>query len=169
MPFYDGVQDAIKGDIGGAVFNLGFDILGFVIPGANAARKATKAGKGVLNVIKSGVVAGIGASVGYTDSVDIAKNLNKGARAGYRDVKYLAEQGHDVLSRLRGHYGSYDVTKIYKEGDVVKGFFYAAENNVWQPAVAIFKKGAWYAYNVVTKTPFGVQLAQFGAVSSLHS
>ncbi|AZE86053.1 hypothetical protein C4J98_4678 [Pseudomonas orientalis] len=169
VPFYDGIQDAIKGDVGGAVFNLGFDILGFVIPGANAARKAAKAGKGVLNIIKSGVVAGIGASVGYTESVDITKNLNKGARAGYKDVKYLAEQGHEVLSRLRGHYGSYDVTKIYKEGDVVKGFFHAAEDNVWQPAVAIFKKGAWYAYNVVTKTPFGVQLAQFGAVSSLHS
>ncbi|WP_124425125.1 hypothetical protein [Pseudomonas orientalis] len=169
VPFYDGIQDAIKGDVGGAVFNLGFDILGFVIPGANAARKAAKAGKGVLNIIKNGVAAGIGASVGYTDSVDITKNLNKSARAGYKDVKYLAEHGHEVLSRLRGHYGSYDVTKIYKEGDVVKGFFHAAEDNVWQPAVAIFKKGAWYAYNVVTKTPFGVQLAQFGAVSSLHS
>ena len=168
VPFYDGVKDAIKGDIGGAVFNLGFDILGFVIPGANAARKAAKAGRGVLNTIKSGVVAGIGASVGYTDSVDIAKNLNKGARAGYKDAKFLAEKGHDVLSRLRGHYGSYDVTKIYQEGDVVKGFFYAAEDTVWRPAVAVFKKGAWYAYNVVTKTPFGVQLAQFGAVSSLQ-
>ncbi|WP_156421674.1 hypothetical protein [Pseudomonas orientalis] len=169
VPFYDGVQDAIKGDIGGAVFNLGFDILGFVIPGANAARKAAKAGKGALNIIKTGVVAGIGASVGYTDSVDIAKNLNKGARAGYKDVKYLAEHGHDVLSRLRGRYGSYDVTKTYKEGDIVKGFFHAAEDNVWRPAVAVFKNGAWYAYNIVTKTPFGVQLAQFGAVSSLHS
>ncbi|MDY4302447.1 hypothetical protein SO486_20980 [Pseudomonas salmasensis] len=168
VPFYDGIQDAIKGDVGGAVFNLGFDILGFVIPGANAARKAAKAGKGVLNIIKSGVVAGVGASVGYTDSVDIAKNLNKGARAGYKDVKYLTEHGHEVLSRLKGHYGSYDVTKVYKEGDVVKGFFHAAEDNVWRPVVAVFKKGGWYAYNLVSKTPFGVQLAQFGAVSSLQ-
>ncbi|RZI27834.1 hypothetical protein [Pseudomonas orientalis] len=168
VPFYDGVQDAINGDVGGAIFNLGFDILGFVIPGANAARKAAKAGRGVLNTIKSAVVAGVGASVGYTDSVDIAKNLNKGARAGYKDTKYLVEKGHDVLSRLRGHYGSYDVTKLYKDGDVVKGFFHATEDNVWRPAVAVFKKGAWYAYNVVTKTPFGVQLVQFGAVSSLQ-
>jgi hypothetical protein len=169
VPFYDGVQDAIKGDVGGALFNIGFDILGFIIPGAKAAQKAARAGKSVSNIIKSGVVAGVGASVGYTDSVAIAKNLNKGTRAGYKDVKYLAEQGHTVLSRLRGNYGSYDVTKVYKEGDVVKGFFHKAERNVWQPTVAIFKKGAWYAYNVVTKTPFGVQLAQFGAVSSLHA
>ena len=169
VPFYDGVQDAIKGDVGGALLNIGFDMLGFLIPGANAARNAAKAGKSVLTVIKNGVVAGIGASVGYTDSVDIAKNLNKAARAGYKDVTYLAEHGHGVLSRLRGHYGSYDVNKIYREGDVVKGFFHAADDNVWQPTVAIFKKGAWYAYNVVTKTPFGVQLAQFGAVNSLHA
>lgn len=168
VPFYDGIQDAIKGDVGGAVFNLGFDILGFVIPGANAARKAAKAGRGVLNIIKSGVAAGVGASVGYTDSVDIAKNLNKGARAGYKDVKYLTEHGHEVLSRLKGHYGSYDVTKVYKEGDIVKGFFHAAEDNVWRPVVAVFKKGGWYAYNLVSKTPFGVQLAQFGVVSSVQ-
>lgn len=169
VPFYDGVQDAINGDVGGALFNIGFDILGFVIPGANAARKAAKAGKSALNIIKSGVVAGVGASVGYTDSVNIAKNLNKGARAGYKDVKFLAEQGQDVLSRLRGHYGSYDVTKVYKEGDIVKGFFHATEEGVWRPTVAVLKKGAWYAYNVVTKTPFGVQLAQFGVVSSLQT
>lgn len=169
VPFYDGVQDAIKGDVKGAVFNIGFDILGFALPAANAGRKASKAGKGMLTILKRGVFAGVGASVGYTDTVDIAKNLNKGAQAGYRDIKYLAGKGDEVLSRLRGHYKSYDVSKVYKEGDIVKGFFKSADDNLWRPTVAILKNGAWYAYNVITKTPFGVQAAQFGVISALES
>lgn len=168
VPFYDGVQDAIKGDIKGAVFNIGFDILGFALPAANAGRKASKAGKGLLTILTRGVFAGVGASVGYTDTVDIAKNLNKGAHAGYRDIKHIAGKSDEVLSKLRGNYKSYDVSKAYKEGDIVKGFFKSAEDNVWRPTVAILKAGGWYAYNVITKTPFGVQAAQFGVVSALE-
>ncbi|KAF2409710.1 hypothetical protein ACMSI6_08540 [Pseudomonas antarctica] len=164
VPFYDGVQEAISGSVGGAIFNIGFDLFGFFLPGLNAARKAFKAGRGPLNIIKSGVFAGVGASVGYTDTVDIARNVNKGSRAGYKDINYLATQAKALLSRLKGNYRRYDVTKIYREGDIVKGFLRSAEDNVWRPTVAIFKKGGWYAYNVITKTPFGLQAAQFGAV-----
>lgn len=168
VPFYDGVQDAIKGDVKGAVINIGFDIFGFALPAANAARKASKAGKGLLAILKRGVVAGVGASVGYTDTVDMAKNLNKGAQAGYRNITYFAGKGDEVLSRLRGHYKKYDVSKVYQEGDIVKGFFKSAEDHLWRPTVAILKGGAWYAYNVTTKTPFGVQAAQFGIVTALE-
>lgn len=76
LPFYDGIQDAIKGNTGGAAFNIGFDILGFVLPGLSAARKASKAGKGSINIIKSGVFSGVGASLGYTDTVNITPEFN---------------------------------------------------------------------------------------------
>ena len=168
VPFYDGVQDARKGDIKGAAFNIGFDILGFALPAANAGRKASKAGKGLLTILKRGVFAGVGASVGYTDSADIAKNLNKGARAGYRDINYLVSNSDEVLSKLRGYYKNFDASKIYKDGDIVKGFFKSAEDNVWRPTVAVLRNGGWYAYNVITKTPFGVQAAQFGVVTALE-
>lgn len=167
IPFYDGIQDAIKGNVSGAIFNIGFDILGFILPGLSAARKSLKAGGSFVNVIKSSAFSGVGASVGYTDAVDIAKNLNRGANAGYKDIKYLIAHGEQVLSRLKGNYRTYDATKIYKEGDVVKGF-YRAEDNSWLATVAVFKRGAWYAYSVVTNVPFGPQLAQFGIVSSLQ-
>ncbi|MGR3888558.1 hypothetical protein [Pseudomonas sp. 1152_12] len=167
VPFYDGVQEAISGNVGSAIFNIGFDLFGFFLPGLNAARKAFKAGRGSLNIIKSGAFAGVGASVGYTDTVDIARNFNKGSRAGYKDINYLATHAQALLSRLKGNYRSYDVTKLYREGDIVKGFFRSAEDNVWRPTVAIFKKGGWYAYNVITKTPFGLQAAQFGVVMAV--
>jgi hypothetical protein len=170
IPFYDGIKDAIKGDVGGAAFNIGFDLLGFLLPGFSAGRRAFKAGKGPINIIKSGVYGGIGASVGYTDIVDIPRNLNSGVRAGYKDIKHLAASGgEELLSKLRGNYPVYSVNKIYKEGDVVKGFMRSVDDDVWHPVVAIFKKGAWYAYNVITKTPFGVQAAQFGVMDAATS
>lgn len=167
IPFYDGIHDAIKGDVSGAIFNIGFDILGFVLPALNTARKTVKGGQSLGNIIKSSVFSGVGASVGYTDAADIAKNLNRGASAGYKDIKYVLEHGDKVLSRLRGHCRSYDVTKVYKDGDIVKGFYPAQGNNLWVPVVAVFKKGGWYAYNILTNTPFGPQLLQFGVVSAL--
>ncbi len=167
IPFYDGIQDAIKGDVSGAIFNIGFDILGFALPALNTARKAVKGGQSLGNIIKSSVFSGVGASVGYTDAADIAKNLNRGASAGYKDIKYVLEHGDEVLSRLRGRWRSYDVTKVYKDDDIVKGFHRAQSNNLWVPVVAVFKKGAWYAYNILTNTPFGPQLLQFGVVSAI--
>lgn len=169
IPFYNGIQDAINWDVGGAAFNIGFDLLGFFLPGFSAGKKAYKAGKGPINVIKSGVYAGVGASVGYTDVVDITKNLNSGARAGYKDIKQLASGAEELLSRLRGNYATYSVNKVYKDGDIVKGFMRSVEDGVWRPTVAIFKKGGWYAYNVITKTPFGVQAAQFGVLDAVTS
>lgn len=165
IPLYDGVNDAIDGNVGGAVFNIGFDLLGFIVPGISAARGASKAGKPLLNMIKTGFFAGIGASTGFTESVHITKNLNKGARTGYRNINHLADKGQALLSRLVGNYGTYDVNKVYREGDIVKGFFRSAEDNLIRPVVAVFKQGGWYAYNVITKTPFGVQAAQFGILS----
>ena len=169
VPFYDGIQDAIKGNVAGAVFNIGFDILGFFLPGISAARKAANAGRGTLNVIKSGLFAGMGASVGATDALQITNNLNRGAKAGYKDVRYLIAHGDEVLSRLKGNYRSYDFATIYKDGDVVKGFYRSQENHLIYSTVAVLKKGTWYAYNVVTNTPFGAQLAQFGVVTALQS
>ena len=167
IPFYDGIQDAINGNVGGALFNIGFDILGFIIPGLSAARKAVKAGKPLVNIIKSSVFAGIGASVGYTDAADIAKNLNRGAGAAYKDIKYLIDHGDEVLSRLKGNYRKYEVSRVYKEGDIVKGFYRAEDSNLIYSTVAVLKKGAWYAYSTLTNTPFGPQLAQFGVASAL--
>ncbi|UII70912.1 hypothetical protein LVW35_25260 [Pseudomonas sp. HN11] len=167
VPFYDAIQDTRDGNVGGAIFNFGFDILGFIIPGASAARKALKGRKGFFNLIKSTVVASVGGGTGFKDTVDITKNLNKGAGAAFKDTKYLADQGKTLLSRLSGNYGYYDINKVYRDGDIVKGFFLSAEDNFWRPAVAILKKGGWYAYNILTKTPYGLQAAQFGVVSEL--
>lgn len=162
IPFYDGIQNAINGNVSGAFFEIGFDLLGFIIPGALAARKGFRGGKSTLQIIRNGLLAGAGESLGTTDIHNITKNLNKAAAAGYKDVKYLTRAGEDLLSRLKGHFGHYNASKIYKENDITKGFHLSAVDHRWHPTVAIFKKGSWYAYNTATKFPYGIQLAQFG-------
>ncbi len=166
IPFYDGIQHAINGNVSGAIFDIGFDALGFIIPGAIAGRKAYKAGRGGFNIIKSGLIAGAGESVGIIDVHNITKNLNKAANAGYKDIQFLTKNVDDVLSRLKGNHRHYSPSQTYKENDIVKGFSLSEADALWRPTVAILKKGSWYAYNTVTKVPYGVQLLQFGALDA---
>lgn len=166
IPFYDGIQSAIKGDVSGAIFDIGFDALGFIIPGVIAGRKAYKAGRGGFNIIKSGLIAGAGESIGIVDVRNITKNLNKAANAGYKDIQFLTKNANDVLSRLKGNYAHYNVSQTYTENAIAKGFFLSEADALWHPTVAILKKGSWYAYNTVTKVPYGVQLGQFGLLGA---
>lgn len=169
VPFYDGIKDAIKGNVAGSVFNLGFDLLGFFLPGARAASRAAKLGKSTGKILKSSFFAGLGASTGVTDTIELPKNLKRGAVALGPDARSLQKHADEVLPRLKGNYGSYEVTRTYKEGDIVKGFYQIESDGVYKPIVAILKKGGWYAYSSVTNTPFGPQLVQFGTLSALQS
>ncbi|PHN32494.1 hypothetical protein AO240_07545 [Pseudomonas sp. ICMP 460] len=168
VPFYDGIKDAIKGNIAGAIFNIGFDILGFLLPAAGAASKAAKLGKSTGKIIARTFFAGIGASVGVTDAIHLPKNLTRGIKTLGKDAKTLFKYGDEVLPRLKGNYRSYEVTRTYKEGDVVKGFYQVESQGVLTPILAIFNKGGWYAYSALTNTPFGPQLAQFGLLSAMR-
>lgn len=167
IPFYDGIKDAIDGNVAGAAFNIGFDFLGFFLPGASAANRALKLGKSAGKVLKRSFFAGVGASVGVTDIVDLPKNFKRGIVALGKDLKTVRKHSDEVLARLKGNYRFYEVTGNYKEGDIVKGFYQVESDGVSRPVVALFKKGAWYAYSTVTNTPFGPQLAQFGVLNAL--
>lgn len=168
IPFYDGIKDAIKGNVAGAIFNIGFDILGFLLPAAGAASKAMKLGKSAGKVLTRSFFAGVGASVGVTDAIHLPKNLTRGVKVLAKDAKTLFKHADEVLPRLKGNYRSYEVTRIYKEGDIVKGFYQVESQGVLTPVIAIFNKGGWYAYSVLTNTPFGPQLAQFGILSAME-
>lgn len=168
IPFYDGINDAIEGKVGSAIINITFDAFGFLVPGVLAGRRAYKSGKTLLRSAAYGVTAGTSVSFGVTDLVDVPKNLNKGMLAISRDRKYVADGAKGLLSRLRGTYGAYDVAKFYKEGDIAKGLVRGSDGKI-RPVLAMFTKGAWYPYNILTKTPFGIQIAQFGVMSSIES
>lgn len=167
IPFYDGIKDAINGNVAGAIFNIGFDILGFLLPGVGAANKALKGGKSIGTALARSFFAGVGASVGITDAINLPKNIKRGIRTVIKDGKKIYQHADEVLPRLRGNYKKYDVTKTYKDGDIVKGVGRVDTGGVAEPVVAIFHKGGWYAYSSITNTPFGPQLLQFGALSSM--
>ncbi|MGU3308516.1 hypothetical protein ACLBW8_19905 [Pseudomonas sp. M5A4_2d] len=167
IPFYDGIKDAITGNVAGAVFNIGFDILGFFLPGASAANKAMKLGTSAGKVLKRSFFAGLGVSVGVTDVINLPRNIKRGVVAVGKDIKKAYKHADEVLPRIKGNYRSYEVTSAYKDGDIVKGFYQVESDGVRRPIVAVLKKGAWYAYNSLMNTPFGPQLAQFGVLSAL--
>ena len=167
IPFYDGVKDAMSGKVAGAVVNIGFDILGFLLPGASAANKALKLGKSAGKVLKRSFFAGLGASLGVTDAINLPKNIRRGVVAVGKDMTRVYKHADEVLPRLKGNYRSYDVTRTYKNGDIVKGFYQVESDGVRRPIVAVLKNGAWYAYSSLMNTPFGPQLAQFGVLSAL--
>lgn len=167
IPFYDGVKDAISGNVGGAIFNIGFDIFGFLLPGVGAANKALKAGKSIGTALVRSFFAGVGSSVGITDAIKLPKNIKRGVVTVLKDGKTIYRHSDEVLPRLRGNYKRYDVAVTYKDGDIVKGFSRVDAGGVAEPVVAIFKKGGWYAYDTITNTPFGPQILQFGVVSAM--
>lgn len=167
IPFYDGIKDAIKGNVAGAVFNIGFDILGFFLPGASAASKAMKLGKSAGKVLKRSFFAGLGASAGVTDAINLPRNIKRGVVAVGKDMTKVYKHADEVLSRLKGNYRSYEVTRTYKDGDIVKGFYQVESDGVRRPIVAVLNKGVWYAYSSLMNTPFGPQLAQFGVLNAL--
>lgn len=169
VPFYDGIRDAINGNVAGAVFNIGFDILGFLLPGASAANRALKLGKSTGKVLARSFFAGLGASVGVTDIIELPKNIKRGIVALGKDARKLYKHTDEILPRLKGNYRAYDVSKAYKDGEIVKGAYKTAPDGVSVPVVAMFQKGAWYAFDTVTKTPFGPQLAQFGLLDMIST
>lgn len=169
IPFYDGVQSAIKGDVGGAAFEIGFDALGFVLPFFGAARKAYKGGRSTFNIIKSGVFAGAGASLGISDAADLPKNSKKVIQAITEDANYLMGKADEALLIFGGGQEVFNVAKKYKENDVVKGFYRTHIEGEVHPSLAIFSRGSWYAYNVLTKTPFGPQIVLYGTAEAVTS
>ena len=165
-PFYDGVIAAINGNVAGAVFDLGFDALGFLVPGSKGVHAAFKSGRGVLKAIGKGVVKGIISSVGVDDLLDAPRNISKG-------LKVAGRVGDKVLSSVQKvlplGIKSFDAHKVYKHKDVVSDFYYklGGRSERMGPVTAIFLSGGWYAYNALTKTPHGVQLAQYGIIEAV--
>lgn len=165
-PFYDGVVAAINGNVSGAVFDLGFDALGFLIPGSKGVHAAFKSGRGVLKAIGKGVVKGIISSVGVDDLIDAPKNISKG-------LKVVERAGDKVLSSVQKvlplGIKSFDAHKVYKHKDVVSDFYYklGGRSERMGPVTAIFLSGSWYAYNALTKTPHGVQLTQYAIIQAV--
>jgi hypothetical protein len=166
VPFYDGVVAAINGNAAGAVFEFGFDAFGFLLPGGKGVMRGLKAGHGVLKSIAKGVFKGLGASFGYGDFFDGSKNFKKGLNVLGRGTRKVHSSGRKLLGAgIR----SFDENKVYKHRDVVSNFYYKQFGNPAKmgPVTAIFLHGAWYAYNIVTKTPAGVQMVQYGVVQAI--
>ncbi|MGX5796284.1 hypothetical protein ACWHY4_21345 [Pseudomonas sp. E2-15] len=165
-PFHDGIKAVIKGNVSGAVLDLGFDIFGFLIPGAGQARKALKAGRGLLKALASGAVKGVASSFSFDDVLSAPKNARTGIKAAGRELINLASTLPGVFSRT---VRDFDARTVYKHNDVVRNFYHKVTGHSGdvKPITAIFLNGGWYGYNLITKTPYGLQLVQDSLVDAV--
>lgn len=166
VPFYDGIVSAINGDVAGAAFDLGFDALGFFLPSFGAGKKALKGGRGWLRAVGSGLAKGTAASFSLDDLFASPKNIKNGLNALSKNLDDVISLGGKRTARAGN---VFDPKKKYVHGDVVRDFYQKRVGDVdaMTPVSAIFLRGGWYAYNVLTKTPSGIQMAQYGVVHAV--
>ncbi|WP_231422555.1 hypothetical protein [Pseudomonas sp. Leaf59] len=164
-PFHDGIKAAIDGNASEAVLELGMDIFGFLIPTAGHVRKSLKAGRGLIKSAASGAVKGIASSFSIDDFLEAPKNIRSGLNALQKETRNL---GALVPQRLSKSVKNVDSRKTYQHNDIVRNFHRRVTGKAEdiKPATAIFLNGGWYAYNVITKTPYGVQLTQDALVGA---
>lgn len=156
VPFYSAIKHFQEGNIVDGLVDLAFDVLSVVVAVGVTAKgiKALKAGTSTLATgIKTTQIVGR-AAVGVLNPLDdigsaAAKATNHLKRGLVFEYKMLT-QGADVGELFKG------VKNI--DASAVGTFRY---NNEFMEGPSVFKHDNWYAYNPVTRQPYGPPLTDF--------
>ncbi|OIN53175.1 hypothetical protein BFL40_11740 [Pseudomonas costantinii] len=165
IPFRSAIVNFQKGNYGEGAFDLTLDIFGFLTAGAATAGKLIKIGSAALSTgakaLRAAKVIGA-ATVGMLNPLsglgDIAEGGIKllGSAGGY-----LLSKGAEVVNKLKGATGSYDLLKAASKnhGVVATGTYKVAEQTV--EGAAVFRESKWYAYDPINNRPYGSAIADF--------
>ncbi|MFB3301801.1 hypothetical protein [Pseudomonas sp. AMR01] len=165
IPLRSAIVNFQKGNYGEGVFDLSLDVFGFLTAGAATAGKLVKIGSSSLSTgakaLKTAKVIGA-ATIGVLNPVsglgDVAaaggKLLSKGAG-------YLASKGSEIVNKLKGATGSYDLLKAASKsnGVTATGTYTLAEQTL--ETGAVFREGQWYGFDPIGNRPYGPPLKDF--------
>ena len=157
IPLRSAIKNFQAGNIGEGVTDLIFDAFGFAIGLGAAARgaRALQAGASALNKLAQGVkIVGRAAlgSLNPLDGVsDLARGLLNGGLSAFR-------KGSSVLTNI-------DSASLAKQFDGASIGTFKFNDDIIEGS-AVFKNDNWYAYNPVTREPFGLPLKEY--VPSAH-
>lgn len=170
IPFRSAIVNFQKGDYGEGALDLALDVFGFVTAGLGAASKVIKVAGTAASAVSKGLQAAkiIGsATIGALNPLDgLADALVGGSRLAARGAKVLASQGTELIHKLRGAAGNYDVlSAISKEhGTALIGSYTSASRNV--DTIAVLKDNQWYRYNPVKNEPYGSPIKDFKPIGA---
>ncbi|WDU64951.1 hypothetical protein LRS56_11090 [Pseudomonas poae] len=165
IPFRSAIVNFQKGNYGEGAFDLTLDVFGFLTAGAATAGKLIKIGSSALSagakVLKAGKVIGA-ATIGVLNPLSGFGDLAKGgARLVSNGAKLVYAKGVDVVNKLRGASGSYDLLKAASKsnGVAATGTFKFADQTV--EGGAALQNNKWYALDPITQRPYGPPLQDF--------
>lgn len=164
IPLRSAIKNFTDGNIGEGIVDLSLDIFGILTAGANVVGKAAKVANGTLSAggkaLRITKTLGRG-TLSLINPLDGATDLLRGAGRGARNVArhIIADVGQDIR-QLRGARTSYDMVSASKQFDRASIGTFKLDSDFAEGA-AVFKNNNWYAYNPITRQPYGPALNDF--------
>lgn len=165
IPLKSAIENFSNGHYWEGATDLALDIFGFITAGAGAAAKATKAGAkavgAVTKALKVAKVIGVAALPAFNPLDGVGDLVAGGSRWLGKGANLVRSTGADVINKLKGASGSYDLLKAASRqyDAAATGSFKAAGQNI--DAGAVLQDGRWYAFDVDKMRPYGSPLVGF--------
>ncbi|MDR0191197.1 hypothetical protein RCO22_19805 [Pseudomonas yamanorum] len=170
IPLRSAIANFSKGNHLEGASDLALDVFGFVTAGAGVAAKVTKAGAKVASAAAKAIqvakVVGVAAIQAFNPLDGFSDLVAGGARLLGKGANLVRATGAEVVNKLKGASGSYDLLKAAsKHHDAAAtGTFKVAGQNV--DGGAVLQNGRWYAFDVHRMRPYGSPLEGFTAKTS---
>lgn len=175
VPFKTCIENAVQGNVLGAVADCLLDVLGFVIPGVGATGKIAKVAKSGANPFHKALQTGWIAGNTLISSVNPLDGLGNLAKTAKNSVCKLgveayraAEKGIDQSKKFFGVSKAIDSGELSKRADITEGVCDAVQvAGQTTKVIALLKEGKWYAFDPVRNRPYGTPLENFKPSSSI--
>ncbi|WP_256349487.1 hypothetical protein [Pseudomonas sp. D8002] len=170
IPLRSAIANFSRGNHLEGASDLALDVFGFVTAGAGVAAKVTKAGAKVASAAAKAIqvakVIGVAAIQAFNPLDGFSELVAGGARLLGKGANFVRATGAEVVNKLRGASGSYDLLKAASKhyDAAATGTFKVAGQSV--DGGAVLQNGRWYAFDVDRMRPYGSPLEGFTAKTS---
>ena len=170
IPLRSAIVNFSRGNHLEGASDLALDVFGFVTAGAGVAAKVTKAGAKVASAAAKAIqvakVIGVAAIQAFNPLDGFSELVAGGARLLGKGANFVRATGAEVVNKLRGASGSYDLLKAASKhyDAAATGTFKVAGQSV--DGGAVLQNGRWYAFDVDRMRPYGSPLEGFIAKTS---
>lgn len=167
IPLRSAIVNFSKGNYLDGASDLALDVFGFVTAGAGVAAKVTKAGAKVVGTaakaLQAAKVIGVAAIQAFSPLDGVGDLVAGGARLLGKGANFVRSTGAEVINKLKGASGSYDLLKAASRHHdaAATGTFKVAGQNI--DGGAVLQNGRWYAFDVDRMRPYGSPLEGFTA------